>query len=364
MLYFDFETTNKSFGDAGDLDNRILMVAWVEDSSPKVRYFAGDIMKANGFWAACRRQSAPCAYHAKFEMKWLARLGFDINSKHWHDPMLAEKILLGNRQLPMNLGAVSERYGYDTKDPMIDSMMKAGVCPSEMPQKRLLARCVRDVRTMRQIMRRQMKELKGRNALHLYRTRCDFSVVLAQIEAEGMILDREKVYDEYAQASMRITLLGEKLRKITGGINLNSSDQVAAFLYDTLKFPEIRGANGRILRNKPSKRYPTGKPKTDKATMLWLAGKATTLRQIQFIELRQQYSKTNAALSKNLEFFKGVCDEYDCKFHAQFNQVVAATHRLTSSGKPLQFKQFEKPKSVQFQNMPREFKGCFSANKV
>jgi DNA polymerase I-like protein with 3'-5' exonuclease and polymerase domains len=57
-----------------------------------------------------------------------------------------------------------------------------------------------------------------------------------------------------------------------------------------------------------------------------------------------------------------VCKEKDGTFHAQFNQVVAATHRLTSSGIPLAFLMFDgAEKSVQFQNMPRVFKRCFKA---
>ncbi|MHC4648514.1 MAG: DNA polymerase, partial [Planctomycetota bacterium] len=60
-------------------------------------------------------------------------------------------------------------------------------------------------------------------------------------------------------------------------------------------------------------------------------------------------------------FFRGVCHEYGGTFHAQFNQTVAATHRLTSSGMPLFFDCYASEKSTQFQNMPREFKRLFKA---
>jgi len=69
-------------------------------------------------------------------------------------------------------------------------------------------------------------------------------------------------------------------------------------------------------------------------------------------------------VAKNLIFFQGICEEYGGKFKAQFNQIVAATHRLSSSGLPLPFELSSgKEKSVQFQNMPREFKNCFDAPK-
>lgn len=356
MITFDFETTNHSYGSALDERNRIVMVSWAEDDGPMHNY-TGDLMDkgAEAFWAALRRNKHACAFNAKFEMHWLKRFMYDVDAHHWHDPMLAEKVLLGNIQLPMNLGDTAERYGYDTKDAMIDSMMKAGLCPSEMPQRRLAARCNRDVRTTRSLLGRQLKLLKERDQIHLYRNRCNFSVVLTHIEANGMHLDRKRVMVEYRRYSKECAALEYQLSKLTGGINMNSPKQKAEYLYDTLKFKERMGANRKPLRTK------AGGRRTNHDTMVWLATQAKTKKQKEFIKLSTAYSKANAALTKNLQFFKGVCDEREGKFHAQFNQVVAATHRLTSSGMPLQFAEYDKPKSVQFQNMPREFKSCFDA---
>ncbi len=361
MIYFDLETTNKRYGTALDATNRVVMVSWCVDDGP-IKNHTGDIVDASEFWQDLREQKSACAFNAKFEMHWLKRLGFDIDEKHWHDPMLAEKVIRGNQQLPMNMDAVAGRYGFDTKDPMIDAMMKAGVCPSEMPQKRLRARCNRDVRVLRDLHATLLSKLQEREQLHLYRNRCDFAVVLTHIEANGMVLDQDRVMEHYDKYALELSQLKAELDELTGGINLNSPDQKAHFLYGTLGFPEKRGPGGKPLRNKPSKQFPNGRPKTDKQTIQWLSTQAETDDQKRFVELQTKYAKANAALSKNLEFFRGVCLEYGGRFHAQFNQTVAATHRLTSSGMPLVFKCYgEKSKSVQFQNMPREFKDCFKA---
>ena len=361
MIYFDLETTNHSKGSALDKRNRVLLVSWTEDGSPAIQSYVGNIMDAVRFWAALARHQDVCAFNAKFEMHWLKRCGFDIDSRTWHDPMLAEKILLGNTLKPLGLGEVCKRYGYETKDVMIDSMMHAGLCPSEMPQTRLKARCVRDVRTTRLVYHRQRAKLTQQRQLHLLRTRCDFAVVLTHIEANGMTLSPERVEEQYSKYSTICADMQRQLDVITGGINMNSPDQKAHFLYGKLKFPERKGQNKRPLRNKPSKQFPDGRPKTDHDTMQWLLGQASTPAQKEFVELQMAYSKATAALTKNLQFFKGVCDEYGGKFHAQFNQTIAATHRLTSSGLPLKFAAYDQPKSVQFQNMPREFKSCFVA---
>ncbi len=361
MLTVDFETTNHSFGSALDKRNRIIMVAWKEDDGP-VKVYVGDIMAATPFWAAVDRHETICAYNCKFEMHWFKRCGFDIDTKHWHDPMLSEKVIIGNERKLMSLGAVCERYGFDVKDRMIDSLMKAGVCPSEMPVGRLRARCKRDVRTTYSLHCALFSKLKLYKQIHLYRNRCDFAVVLTHIEAEGMLLDADRVAEEYAKYASTNGTLQMQLAKLTGGINMNSPDQKAHFLYEKLKFPERRDRAGRFIRNKPSKQFPKGRPKTDKDTLLWLATQATTEIQKKFIKLSVEAAKVSAALSKNLAFFQGVCNEYAGKFHAQFNQVVAATHRLTSSGMPLAFEMLDgDKKSVQFQNMPRAFKRCFKA---
>jgi DNA polymerase-1 len=360
IVTFDLETTNLSKGSALDPQNRVLMVSWCEDTGP-VRTFVGPLMEAGRFWDAYNRADAVCCHHAKFEMHWVARVGADIDKKKWHDTMLAERVLQGNRQLPLGLGDVSARYGFQTKDPVIDSLMKAGVCPSDMPQKRLKARCVRDVRTTAQILQKQLEKLTEQEQLHIYRTRVEFARVLCHMEREGMLLDKDRVYEQYDAYSRGAAVLKEKLDKITGGINLRSTDQLAEFLYDTLGFEEKKDGRGKPIRNKPSKRWPDGKPMTDKATLTWLEARAKTDEQREFIQVRQAYGKANAALTKNLEFFKGVVDERNGRFIAQFNQTVAATHRLSSSGLPIQFRQFDKPKSVQLQNMPREFKRLFVA---
>ena len=359
VIFFDLETTNLDYGSALNPSNRVIMVSWCEDDG-EIRTFVGDIMQASEFWQALDRHETACAFNAKFEIHWLKRCGYDVDRLKWHDPMLGEKVLLGNEQLPMNLGDTCSRYGLDVKDALIDAMMKGGICPSEMPQKRLRARCVRDVRTTRTLMSKILRKLRGREQLHLYRNRCDFAVVLAHIEANGMLLDSVRVANQYSDYSRRVSAVKAKLDALTGGINMRSPDQKADFLYSKLKFPERR-VGRRILRNKPSKKFPDGRPKTDAQTIVWLGTQAKTAKQKEFIRLTQEFSKVNAALTKNLQFFKGVCDERGGQFHAQFNQTVAATHRLTSSGMPIQFKGYDRPKSVQFQNMPREFKSCFTA---
>lgn len=326
----------------------------------------------------------------------MIRCGQDPTDKLWADPMIGEKVRLGNRFALLNLGDVSSRYGFKGKEGMIDSMMKSGVCPSQMPKRRLIARARRDVKTTEQIWKKQLKGLQREGKLQVLLTRCLLTPILADIERNGMVLDNERVlktYQEYAEALAEVN---RELDELTGGINMGSWKQRATYLYglvevpteegdkghvegktykwvkdpkaNSLKFSELRDDRGRVKRNhtRPKagqvKRNPEGNPKTDSDTMDALASQAKTKKQRKFIELRARWGKLDAAMSKNLQFFRGVVEERTgCRFFGQFNQCNTQTHRLSSSGMAQSFELYPgKEKSVQFQNMPRVFKPLFT----
>lgn len=356
-MVFDFETNGIDFTEPywHDPSKRVIMVAW-KLRGEKTKHHVGNLLEAKEFWEDVERADYLVAHNVKFEAHFMAKSGYDPTQKLWGDSKLAEKVRLGNRQMSTTLGDVAERYGYKAKDPVIDEAMKAGMCPTEMPQKRLLARCRRDVRTTEQVWRAQLRVLRDRKQLGVLLNRCLLTPILAMMEREGMCLDKERVYEQYGRYSQRRAELKQEFDKITGGVNQNSPKQMAEYLYDVLKFPEPKGPNGKPRRTK------AGGRKTDKQTIEWLIGQAKTKKQREFFRLRQELGKVDAALSKNLEFFKGVVDETSTgTFHAVFNQDRTATHRLSSSGLATKFDQFPKEKSVQFQNMPRIFKPLFKS---
>jgi hypothetical protein len=395
-LVFDLETTNLEHGSALNPDNRIVCVAW-KLRGGEVRHFYGNLLECREFWDAYEQADYCIAYNAKFECKWLIRLGADPTDKLWADPMIAEKVRLGNRFALLNLGDVSKRYGFPGKESTIDALMKGGVCPSEMPQDKLIARARRDVRTTEQIWEKQLAGLTKEHKLQVVLTRCLLTPILAQIEKNGIRLDAERVVETHVDYAARLREVEKKLNAVTGGINMRSVKQKVTFLYglvevptdesdeghvpgktykwvkdpkvDSLRFKEPTNERGRVIRKKArpgpnTKRwYPAGMPKTDKNTMAWLESQSgSTQRQREWLELRREFGKLDAAVSKNLNFFRGVVEERPSKiFYGQFNQTVADTHRLTSSGIPQKFAMFPgKEPSVQFQNMPRAFKRLFT----
>ncbi len=142
--------------------------------------------------------------------------------------------------------------------------------------------------------------------------------------------------------------------EVTGGINFRSPKQVAAYLYDTLGFAELTRRSGEPIRTSSGQRL-AGAKILDKL-------RAVTDEQRAFISLRKDIGKVSAALSKNLNYFNEVCNGQDAAtagiFHAEFNQTVTATDRLSSTGIKT-----VGGHSCQLTNIPRAFKRLFSARR-
>lgn len=363
-LVIDLETTNKDKGSPLNTDNHIVCACfrWA-GQEPEFRWGSEleqvELIQAIEY--ALEQHIPIVAHAAKFELGWFKRMGFDLHEFFVYDTMLGDYVLRGNRRhMRLDLGTVARRWGYPTgKERTIDALMKAGVCPSEMPEDLLRARVIKDVRQTDFIFRRQRRKLHASSRLPVLFTRCITTPWLADIEFNGLALNRERVYEEYARALKEYNAALKEFDDFSGGINPNSPQQMAAFIYNHLGFVELQ-KHGKPIRNAPSKAFPDGQPKTDDETLNKL--KAATAKQKKFLELRKRVGSLGAELSKTLEFFKGVVDEYDGHFYGIFNQHVTKTQRLASQGRKLQFETIRdkagkpKIKSVQFQNLPRKFK--------
>jgi DNA polymerase-1 len=290
------------------------------------------------------------AHNAKFELGWLLRYGYDLSSFLPWDTMIAEYVLAGNRDWDLSLDATAKRYGLPAKDPVIDGMMKAGICPSEMPERWLLERVKYDATTTRAIAARQYIALKERGLLPVFFTRCIVTPVLAGIESVGMRVDAHRVGAEYEKQVHARRNASDLLNLMTGGINMRSRPQLAEFLYDKLKFEELTDRNGEPVRT------PSGLRATDADSLDRL--KARTKEQREFLKLQKALGASEARLSKALEVFKTAAEDHAGLLYGNFNQCVTQTHRLSSSAKRLKGRD-GKERGAQFQNLPREYKKLF-----
>ena len=353
FLVVDFETTNRDKGSALNPDNNVVMVTWAHGPTGTVREEWGTEFELPRLAKAVSKAGFLVMQNAKFDLQWLARCGIDLSPLLVWDTMLGEYVRLGNRVGPMSLGALAKRYGVARKDRIGSALIGAGVCPSHIPASILGRYGKLDTDVTRSVFLAQRQELKALNLLPVMYTRCLLTPVLADMETVGMFLDEERVLESYDEESAILQQVVQELDDLTGGINLNSAKQRGEFIFTDLAFEIPTDHKGNPLIT------AKGQPKTDQATLATLT--ATTSEQRNFLSAFKKLTKSRSAISKNLDFFKGVVEENGGKFYAILHQNRTATHRLSSSGRPVKFEQFTKPKSVQFQNLPRRFKNRFRA---
>lgn len=362
-VVFDFETTNLDFGDATNPDNRIVSIAWATSDDPNKVQFRWTDEYGDGMGELIeeiKRRDFIVAHNAKFELKWLQRAGLDIGDLLVYDTMIAEKVLLGNNPMfkPLELGAVSKRYGYPGKERVVGAMISAGVNPADIPRYLLRKRDTRDVWTTGKVFQKQLEEFSDKLLAVAY-TRHLLTPVLADMEMQGLKLNRDRVYEEYNKVAVQLAQLEQEFEELTGGINPKSPKQKAEFIYDELGFPELT-ARGMI-----PKRGEKGSRTTGVKHLAKLRKFAKTDRQIRFLDLMKEISKVQSAMSKTLDFFKRVVDEKDGVFYGQFMQHIAQTHRLSSRSMKIKFFVDGKwvEKGAQFQNFPRDYKDLLEARR-
>ncbi len=366
FVVFDLETNTK--GDNTSpmpcwSSNSIVCGSWCHGLRGEPHNIYGNELEMGELIEALESADFIIAHKGKFDISWLKRAGIDLYKLILYDTMIAEYCIKGNIKSDLSLDALATNYIGKGKAPYINMCMKGNVDPENMPKSKLIERCNCDIIQTREVFLKQLDIICERDLLgHVY-TRSVLSPALADIEANGMHIDSERVEEHYRESATNLAASVQKVDEFTGGINPNSPKQVKEFVYEVLKFKPKRRGKGKWSE-------PIYSTKSDDLLKL----KATTKRQKKFVKLKKEYAGHNADVGKNLLFFHGVAtdkreDITKGVFYAQFNQTVTVTHRLSSSGIPRTFEHIKDTKdkavtkSVQFQNFPRKFKPLFCARE-
>jgi DNA polymerase I-like protein with 3'-5' exonuclease and polymerase domains len=327
---------------------------WRDGECIKKAHIAGGIYEMGALLEDIRQVDFIVCAFAKYELQWLKRCGAELRDILAYDVVLAEWVLDGNKKQERSLAALAKRYGLPGKVDLISTLIRAGVDVRDIHPQWLLDYCHQDVEATLRVFQAQKAVVSVRAVWHLVHVRNMTCSVLADIEFAGLYLDPERVQVEYLKAIEIRDRIGAELASLTGGINLNSSKQLATYLYDVLGFDEATDYKGRPLR--------TGKDARSANAKILALLKPRTAEQTHFLSRYKEYNKQVSLLEKNLDYFKRTCGEKECKFYGSLQQNVVQTHRLSSNGRPILFKGLKKSKSVQLQNMPREFKKLICSN--
>ena len=334
--------------------NDTVCVSWSLGPDGEVQFYRGGVFDHYDLIQRCYEADYIVMHNGKFDLQWLQRAGLDLRRVLIADTMLGEYVMTGNLKAgkhgALKLDTLAKQYLQRGKKHFIDTCMTAGVCPSEMPASLLKERACDDTDMTREIWLIMRERLRRAKLLPTFFTRCILTPVLADIEKNGVHLDKDRVIAEYRETKDRLDLIEREIVLMMEGRNPRSVPQKQEFLYDVLKFP-----------------VPKKGKKENRTTKMddILTFPVKTEKQKKYMGLLQQFSKLNAAVTKNLAYFYGVVMEKDdAIMFAQFNQITTVTHRLSSSGIPTYFELFQDAKSIQFQNMPRIYKKLVSARKA
>lgn len=172
----------------------------------------------------------------------------------------------------------------------------------------------------------QLKELfapglKEHNAQGVFETiEMPLMPVLAAMEREGIRLDKEVLSRYSEQLGKEIVILEEEIQKLAGTtFNIASPKQVGDLLFEVLK----------VGGDKP-KKTKTGQYATSEDVLQKLIGKHPIIEKI--LDYRELVKLKNTYVDSLPEMVHPITG----RIHTSFNQVVAATGRLSSDNPNLQ----------------------------
>ena len=299
----------------------------------------------------CEEADFIVAQNAKFELQWLKRCGLELQDVVVFDTMLAEYVIGGNKwQMGLlSLEKICQRRFKEGKTDIISKMYKSKQCSTEIPESWLVSYCHKDVDLTHKLFKAQVKDLVRLELLAVAWSRFIVTPVFADIESNGMQLDKDMVKARLDEVEREYSESLEELERITGGVNTNSPKQLSEFLYTTMGFAEVvKRQGGKWVPD----RTPSGGMRTDKASISRL--KATTVKQRDFLTKYSRCKELYNEVTKYLRKFDGCCEEDDGVLTASFNQSNTQTHRTSSTGAKW---------GTQFQNFPRAYKPIFRARK-
>jgi DNA polymerase I-like protein with 3'-5' exonuclease and polymerase domains len=353
-IVVDFETTILDKGSPYEPSNSIVCASYKcgpghpsGDITPQ--FVRGSEYQMEELTEAIQASDFMVAHNSKFEYGWLHRCGLPLQDTLAFCTYLAEYILFSNRSNPalLSLDRCLKRRRMESKAGIGKKLLAAGVCPSTWPDRWLIPYSLQDVVAGEKLFLHQRRVMAARGLLGVALTRNILTPVLVDIEANGMHLDPERAPKLQRDYNAELVVIREQIDKITGGANPASPKQMREVLYETLKFPLPKDHK---FYGKPDK---DGNPVPSSGADLIATLVPRNKKQKEFIRLKKEFGRVNAALTKCLNKFTDCIRETDDNIlTARMNQAITKTQRLSSTGKNY---------GAQFQNFPRIFKPLFSA---
>jgi len=377
ILFFDAETTIFNKGHPFDPRNFLVSYAYSINNTSVFSYYT-DPDFIQRIQRAIYEADCICGFNIKFDIHWLTRVGVKIplHVKIW-DCQLAEFIYSG-QELPYDsLNEALERYGLPTKKDVVKEYWDAGISTEHVPIPILEEYNVWDVHTTKLLYDVQQSLLSGQQ-IRLALLEGEDLRALQAAEYAGIKFDVEGATEELEVRNRSIADIERRLNEFlpdgipVGSYNYDSGDHLSALLYGAKLEFDVAEESPAVYQSgeKKGQAYTRRKwstiavdfhqrfkpvegtevakcskdgysgPKfyqTDAPTLIQLATKAKGDNKTLLALLGER-----SATIKVVEMLESIINKINEKhwqdnlIHAQFNQNVVVTGRLSSSQPNLQ----------------------------
>lgn len=296
-------------------------------------------------------------FNLKYDLHWATKCELPVQGKRYWCCQVAE-FLLGRQQNPYpSLEDTGVRYGIGGKSKVVEEYWERGINTHEIPRDILSEYARRDAELTYQIYVKQ-QQLVPQHQRVLFSLYMQDLPVLQETEWNGLAFDRELAQAKSTYINEEITKLQKDLdlRHNVPGFNWGSGDHLSALLY---------GGTIVQVEKKPDGFYKTGaragqpkfrnveveyhlprqykplKGSNLKKEGVWSVDEKF-LRLLPKSDLIDGILQIKKLRKKDSTYYAGILDMHKEKnfepgiIHGQFNQVVARTGRLSSSGPNMQ----------------------------
>lgn len=357
MIFLDTEVTTWSNGSPFDERNFLVCIGWIDDSGSRGVWFAGD--PRADLEARLAQHDTWVFFNAKFDLHWLRKGGFKFPPRIFCT-QVAEFVLNGQGPKYPSLDGTASSYGIPGKfDYIKTEYWDKGINTHEIPRGLLSEYCLQDIDVTKNIYHLQQKRITPQIKTLLSLEMQDL-IVLEDVEWNGMYYNPEKVKEKEAALDKQISELQASLGAYHNVPNFNwgSPAHISALLFGgTIK--EIRkvpngtfktgakvGApkfkNEEVIHTLPRMYNPPkgsesskdGQWSVDEDTLRTIKGGSFDLIN-KILEIKG-LSKLQSTYVRGLEEKHTEQHQPKNYIHGQYNQVVAATGRLSSSNPNMQ----------------------------
>lgn len=351
----DVETSTYSKGHPFSVCNKLVCVGLLDVLTGKHWiYYEEDFDK-------CKEQLSGksislVAFNAKFDLHWIRRAGLIPEFYRVWDCQLWEFLESCQQWRYPDLDSATSKRGLGNKLEVIEKeYWSKGIDTDQIPRPILSSYLQQDLELTAKLFKYQLTQ--ERSWFNLFKAQCEDLIVLEEMEWNGILLDSEACENELKISKQKIESIEQELRKGYESIpiNFDSNDHLSAYLYGGTIVVEDRvpigfyktGEKAGQVRNKvveykyelpqlcrPLKKFALKKEGYFSTGDDALRSIKTSKKTAKIISLLQERSKHQKLLSTYYEGIQKIIKEKDWSFntiHGQFNQVVAATGRLSAS---------------------------------